>query len=498
MDEKLLEMKHISKSFSGVKVLNNVDFSLDSGEVCALMGENGAGKSTLMKILGGIYSKDSGEIYIRGEKVRIGTVEDAKSLGIRMIHQEISLNDYLTVAENIFMGRYITGRLGLVDFREMNRQTQSILDRMNLNIKAGDIVGKLSIAQQQMIEICRSIYDNAKILIMDEPTASLTDKEIDELFLHINELKASGVGIIYISHRMEEISRIADRVTVLRDGLLIGSLPGELVSHVKIINMMVGRELKEVYQYDRKEPGSTILEVKHLKNDKLKDISFSLGRGEILGFSGLMGAGRTEIARAIFGIDKLDSGEIYIDGRRVQIKTPEDAIGQGIALVPEDRKAHGLILDNTIRFNMVITVLDKFIKFIFYRKSEEKNIIDQYLNRLSIKMAGTEQNVRELSGGNQQKVVISKWLATSPRILILDEPTRGIDVGAKSEIYKLISEIAGSGVAVIFISSEMPEILGMCKRVAVVHEGRLSAVLDSGREPVTQEKIMYFAAGGKG
>lgn len=385
------------------------------------MGENGAGKSTLMKILGGIYSKDSGEIYIRGEKVRIGTVEDAKSLGIRMIHQEISLNDYLTVAENIFMGRYITGRLGLVDFREMNRQTQSILDRMNLNIKAGDIVGKLSIAQQQMIEICRSIYDNAKILIMDEPTASLTDKEIDELFLHINELKASGVGIIYISHRMEEISRIADRVTVLRDGLLIGSLPGELVSHVKIINMMVGRELKEVYQYDRKEPGSTILEVKHLKNDKLKDISFSLGRGEILGFSGLMGAGRTEIARAIFGIDKLDSGEIYIDGRRVQIKTPEDAIGQGIALVPEDRKAHGLILDNTIRFNMVITVLDKFIKFIFYRKSEEKNIIDQYLNRLSIKMAGTEQNVRELSGGNQQKVVISKWLATSPRILILDE-----------------------------------------------------------------------------
>lgn len=496
MKECLLEMKYISKSFSGVKVLDRVDFSLNSGEVCALMGENGAGKSTLMKILGGIYSKDSGEIFVCGKKEEITTVENAKELGIRMIHQEISLNNHLTVAENIFMGRYITNRCGLVDFREMERQTQEILDKMNLNIRATELVGKLSIAQQQMIEICRSIYDNVKILIMDEPTASLTDKEISELFQHIKELKKSGVGIIYISHRMEEISKIADTVTILRDGVLVGVLPREDISYEKVIHMMVGRELKDVYQYEKQDCQQVVLEVKNLKNAKLKDVSFSLHKGEILGFSGLMGAGRTEIAKAIFGIDKLDSGEIYINNQRVEIKTPENAINYGIALVPEDRKNYGLVLDNTIRFNMVLTVLDKFFKYISYDKKEEKQIVEEYLKYLSIRMSSTEQNARELSGGNQQKVVISKWLATAPDILILDEPTRGIDVGAKSEIYKLINNIAKSGVAVIFISSEMPEIIGMCRRIAVIHEGELAAILDREKEEVTQEKIMYFAAGG--
>ena len=501
-DNYYLEMLDINKTFPGAKVLNHIDFKIKLGEVRALMGENGAGKSTLMKILGGIYQKDkdSGKILIGGKEVEINNVDDAKKYGISIIHQEISLADNMTVYDNVFMGRELdAGIKGFLNNKEMIRQAQAIVDELKVDIDVRDKVGSLSIAKQQMIEICRALLSDAKVIVMDEPTSSLTQSEIEQLFQTIQKLKTSGIAIIYISHRMDEIFKISDSVTVLRDGALIGTKQIEDLDNNAIISMMVGRDL-DSYMKNKEvlNVGDICLEVKNLNNKKLKNISFTLRKGEILGFAGLVGAGRTETARAIFGIDPIDSGEILVNGKAVKIKSASDAIKAGIGYVPESRKEEGLVLSNSIRFNLTISVLEQFIKGCFVNGKKEKEITDDYVNKLSIKMASPEQLIQYLSGGNQQKVVVSKWLATKPDILILDEPTRGIDIGAKTEIYHLIVEMAKAGVAVILISSEMEEIINLSTRIIVMYEGCIKAVLtEEETHKVAQEDIMWYASGRK-
>jgi ABC-type sugar transport system ATPase subunit len=497
-----LEMTGISKTFPGAKVLNNVELKVKAGEVHVIMGENGAGKSTLIKILGGIYSKDQGDgvIKINGEIVEINSVQDAKNHGISIIHQEISLADNMTVADNLFMGEELINKSKyFLDDKEMIKRAQQVIDDMGLNIDVCTKVGDLSIAKQQMVEICHALMSNAKLIVMDEPTSSLTQTEIEQLFVQIEKLKQVGIAIIYISHRMDEVFRISDSITVLRDGELVATDTTDNLNRDKVITMMVGRKLTEIYKHDGKnEMGNECLVVKNFRNKYLKDISFSLHRGEILGFSGLVGAGRTELARAIFGIDKINSGELFIDGEKTEIKETMDAIVKGIGYIPEDRKTQGLYLSNTIKYNVSITVLDKFMKFIGVNKKAEDAIMNEYGNSLSIKMTSPNQKVQQLSGGNQQKVVVAKWLATDPKILILDEPTRGIDIGAKAEIYQLIFELAKKGVAVMLISSEMEEIINICDRIVVMHEGGIAGVLDNHKtSKVKQEEIMLLASGVK-
>lgn len=501
MGEKYyIEMLDINKTFPGAKVLNHIDFRIKLGEVQALMGENGAGKSTLMKILGGIYQKDkdSGKILVEGKETEINSVDDAKKYGISIIHQEISLAENMTVFDNIFMGREIDKSIkGFLNDKEMIRRAQAIVDELKVDIDVRKKVGDLSIAKQQMIEICRALLSNAKVIVMDEPTSSLTQTEIDQLFEQIRKLKEAGIAIIYISHRMEEIFKISDTITVLRDGQLVGSKPVGELDNQKIIEMMVGRDLDNYMKNDEQlDVGDVCLEVRNLNNRKLKDISFTLRKGEILGFAGLVGAGRTETARAVFGIDPISSGEILVHGKEVKIKNASDAIKAGIGYVPENRKEEGLVLMSSIRSNLTISVLEEFIKGCFVNRKKEDEIVDEYVNKLSIKMASTEQLVQFLSGGNQQKVVVSKWLATKPDILILDEPTRGIDIGAKTEIYHLIVEMAKSGVAVILISSEMEEIINLSTRIIVMYEGRIKAILtEEETRKVAQEDIMWYASG---
>lgn len=501
MGEKYyIEMLDINKTFPGAKVLNHIDFRIKLGEVQALMGENGAGKSTLMKILGGIYQKDkdSGKILVEGKETEINSVDDAKKYGISIIHQEISLAENMTVFDNIFMGREIDKSIkGFLNDKEMIRRAQAIVDELKVDIDVRKKVGDLSIAKQQMIEICRALLSNAKVIVMDEPTSSLTQTEIDQLFEQIRKLKEAGIAIVYISHRMEEIFKISDTITVLRDGQLVGSKPVGELDNQKIIEMMVGRDLDNYMKNDEQlDVGDVCLEVRNLNNRKLKDISFTLRKGEILGFAGLVGAGRTETARAIFGIDPISSGEILVHGKEVKIKNASDAIKAGIGYVPENRKEEGLVLMSSIRSNLTISVLEEFIKGCFVNRKKEDEIVDEYVNKLSIKMASTEQLVQFLSGGNQQKVVVSKWLATKPDILILDEPTRGIDIGAKTEIYHLIVEMAKSGVAVILISSEMEEIINLSTRIIVMYEGRIKAILtEEETRKVAQEDIMWYASG---
>lgn len=500
-DHVILEMREISKTFPSAKVLTDISMSIRAGEVRALMGENGAGKSTLIKILGGIYTKDEGAgvIRINGEDAQIHSVEDAKRYGVSIIHQELCLAENMTVAENIFMNCEPVGLGGaFVQYREMNREAKKLLEEMELEISPTDIVGNLSIAQQQMVEICRSLSANAKIIVMDEPTSSLTKSEIEQLFVQIEKLKKADIAVIYISHRMDEIYRIADSVTILRDGHLIGTRKCEELSPDGMIAMMVGRELSEIYQHEKPKVGEVFLSVKGLCNQNLKNISFELHQGEVLGFSGLVGSGRTELARAIFGIDQIDAGTVSVQGKEVHIKHPAEAIACGIGLVPEDRKMQGLHLEKSIRYNMTLAILNRFFHLVGYDKRREDSLINEYTKVLSIKMSSTEQEARFLSGGNQQKVVLSKWLATSPKILILDEPTRGIDVGAKAEIYQLIYKIASSGVAVLLISSEMEEIINLSTRIAVMYEGTLQKIFNEEETSrVTQEEIMLQASGGK-
>ncbi len=496
--ETILRMHAITKRFPGVIALDHAQLEVKQSEVHALMGENGAGKSTLIKILGGIYHADEGDILIGEEKVNIVSVAEAERLGISIIHQEISLVDSMTVADNIYLGREPKDALGLFDRKQMNKLAQQLLDRLNLNtIKPDTMVGSLSIAQMQMIEIARALSKNPKIIIMDEPTSSLTESEVNSLFSCIAQLKSENVAVIYVSHRMEEIFSICDRITVFRDGKYVGTEVIREVTKDHIIRMMVGRELTDVFSSEKQYGSDVLLEIRHFKNQYLKDVSLQVRKGEVFGISGLVGARRTELARAIFGIDKLDSGQIFLDGKELKIKNPEQAIRMGISLVPEDRKVQGLVLMQTIRFNMTIAVLDRFIKFIFNNKKGENSFVEENIKKLTIKTPSVDQTVKNLSGGNQQKVVIAKWLSTNPKVLILDEPTRGIDVGAKAEIYQLINQIASQGVAVIMISSELPEVINMSSRIAVMHEGRLATILDARTDDISQDNIMLYATGGK-
>lgn len=495
MSNVILEMKNIHKRFPGVYALKNVNFELRAGEVHGVLGENGAGKSTLMKVLGGIYNVDEGEIYIDGQNMIIHDVKDSQNAGVSIIHQELVLVPHMSVAENIFSGREPTGKFGFIKKDEMLGKAQQLLDSFKLGIDASQLVFKLNIAQQQMVEVARAISFNSKILVMDEPTSSLTEKEVKFLFETIENLKSQGVGIVYISHRMSELFRISDRITVMRDGQYIDTKVTSQTNVDELVSLMVGRELTSYYHKIPHELGENALEVKNLtRKGVFSDINFSLRKGEILGFSGLVGAGRSEIMKSIFGLDQFESGEIYVYGEKVGIKSPSDAMNLGIALVPENRKDEGLIMKEQVGYNMTLRVLDEFITFISVNKIQENEIINTYVEKLGIKTTNILQLISNLSGGNQQKVVIAKWLAAKPQILILDEPTRGVDVGAKAEIYGIMNRLAQEGVSIIMISSELPEIINMSDRVVVVRNGSIAGILD--REEFSQEKIMHMATGG--
>ena len=495
MSSKLLEMTGVSKQFPGVYALKGVDFTLKKGEVHALLGENGAGKSTLMKILGGIYSIDEGKIAIEGKEVKINSVKDAQQYGISIIHQEIVLVPYLSIAENIYLGREPLTKAGFIDRKQMYGNAQKFLDDFDLGLSAETLVGKLTVAQQQMIEIIKAVSFHSKIIIMDEPTSSLSEKEVEFLFKTIRDLQAQGVGIVYISHRMNELFEITDRITVLRDGEYIGTVVTKETNIDGLISMMVGRELTNYYVRDFSAPGETVLKVEHLsRKGVLDDVSFELYKGEILGFAGLVGAGRSELMKCIFGLDPFDKGEIFVNGEKAVIKNPNDAIKNRIAYVTENRKEEGLFLIKSVQYNVTIKILDEFMKFFKVNTKYENRVTQDYIQDLSIKTPSAEQAVGNLSGGNQQKVLISRWLATKPKVLILDEPTRGVDVGAKAEIYAIMNRLVQEGVSIIMISSELPEVINMSDRIAVMCQGKIQTILN--RDRFSQETIMHYATGG--
>jgi ribose transport system ATP-binding protein len=488
-------MEGIVKQFPGVLALNQCHFELCAGEVHALVGENGAGKSTLMKILGGIYHKDAGQIFIEDQEVEIQNPRMAQQLGLSIIHQELNLMPHLTVAQNIFIGREPRAKVPfVVDDKTTNREAERLFEMLSLRLDPNTKIADLTVAKQQMVEIAKALSFNAKILIMDEPTAALTDAEIDDLFSIIKQLRQQGVGVVHISHRLEELKQIADRVTVMRDGRVIDTLLTEEANIDKVISLMVGRTIYESAPEIPENPSEEIvLEVRNLSQGKiLQNVNFSLKKGEILGFAGLMGAGRTEVARAIFGADQFDMGEIFIKGQQVEIKNPGDAVNHGIGYLSEDRKRYGLTLGMDLKENIVMSSMKKFLHggvWVDFKKAATRAL--EMVKALDIKTPSTEQKVKFLSGGNQQKVVIGKWLTADTDILIFDEPTRGIDVGAKSEIYKLLNDLAHQGKSIIMISSELPEILRMSHRVVVMCEGRVTGVLTANE--MTQESIMKFA-----
>ncbi|WP_319478233.1 sugar ABC transporter ATP-binding protein [Marispirochaeta aestuarii] len=491
-EQILLEMNHIRKEFPGVLALKDVSLQLRAGEVHALLGENGAGKSTLIKILGGIYARDAGEIVIDGKVVHIDSVHDAQKYGISVIHQELVLVPHMTVAENIYLGREPLKSGRFVDFKKMHDDAKKLLDSFELDIRPEEEISELTIAQQQMVEIIKALSFNAKILVMDEPTSSLSEKDVDFLFENIRKLKKAQVGIIYISHRMSELKQIADRITVIRDGEYIGTKDTKTTDNDELIAMMVGRQLTNYYTRTFGNPTEKVLEVKNLRDGKLlKDVSFHLFKGEILGFAGLVGAGRSELMKCIFGIDPFQSGEILLNGNPAVIRNPDEAMKKGIALVPESRKLEALFPDQTVKYNITIKALGEFIHGIHVNNTQETKITREYVDKMAIKTPTYQQVVGNLSGGNQQKVVIGRWLATKPKILILDEPTRGVDVGAKAEIYAIMNNLVKEGVAIIMISSELPEVINMSDRVVVMSNGRITACLP--REGLTQEKIMHHA-----
>jgi ribose transport system ATP-binding protein len=490
----LVEAKDITKSFPGVRALAGVRFELMPGEVHALMGENGAGKSTLMKILAGIYRKDSGEIRYDGASVDFAGPREAQHAGIGIIHQELQLMNHLTVAQNVFIGREPTRALGLLlDDDKLNRDAAALLTHLNLAIDPRTIVGGLTVAKQQMVEIAKALSFNSRVLIMDEPTAALNNAEIAELFKIIRELKSRGVGIVYISHKMDELKQIADRVTVLRDGEYVGTVDAATTSMATIIGMMVGRTISDARVVGSSQPGEVVLDVRHLNCGPLvRDVSFSVRRGEILGFAGLMGAGRTEVARAVFGADRPQSGEIYVHGKKRAIHTPEHAVAAGIGYLSEDRKRFGLAVGMDVEANVVMSNLSRYLSFAGFLKGQPmRRAAEKFIRLLNIRTPSAAQEVRLLSGGNQQKVVVAKWLDRDSDILFFDEPTRGIDVGAKSEIYKLLRTLADQGKAIVMISSELPEILRMSDRIVVMCEGRMTGELTP--DQATQERIMELA-----
>jgi len=490
----LVEAKDISKSFPGVRALSGARFELLPGEVHALMGENGAGKSTLMKILAGIYARDSGEIRYDGALVDFTGPREAQQAGIGIIHQELQLMNHLTVAQNIFIGREPKRAFGLLlDDDRLNRDASALLAHLNLSIDPRTVVGGLTVAKQQMVEIAKALSFNSRVLIMDEPTAALNNAEIAELFKMIRELKSRGVGIIYISHKMDELKQIGDRVTVLRDGEYVGTVDAATTGMATIIGMMVGRTISDERLAGSGRPGEVALDVRRLECGPLvRDVSFSVRRGEILGFAGLMGAGRTEVARAVFGADRLQSGEIFVHGKRCAVRTPEHAVAAGIGYLSEDRKRFGLALGMDVEANVVMSNLSRYLSFAGFLKSKPmRRAAEKFIRLLNIRTPSAAQEVRLLSGGNQQKVVVAKWLDRDCDILFFDEPTRGIDVGAKSEIYKLLRTLADQGKAIVMISSELPEILRMSDRIIVMCEGRITGELAA--EQATQERIMELA-----
>ncbi|MDI6601501.1 MAG: sugar ABC transporter ATP-binding protein [Thermoanaerobacteraceae bacterium] len=489
----LLEMTGISKEFPGVKALQDVELTLEKGEVLALLGENGAGKSTLMKILSGVYRMDRGEIRIDGKPVEISSVWDAARLGIGIIHQELNLIPDLAVYENIFLGRErinpIARRINKVYLKD---ESEKLLDKLGVKIDVNRIVRSLSIAEQQMVEIARVLSMDCRIIIMDEPTDALTTDEVEKLFEVIRSLRDDNKGIIFISHKIEEIMEIADRVEVLRDGRYIGTRAVKDTTPDELINMMVGRELKDKFPKVKAETGDVVLEVRDLNvPDFLHDISFKVKRGEVLGIAGLIGAGRTELGKTLFGVYR-HTGEILLDGKPIDIRSPGDAIKAGIVYLTEDRKGEGLFLDKNVAYNITLSKLRDFTgKLNRVLRAKEQEVVSDYIDKIRIKTPSQSQLVGNLSGGNQQKVALAKWLLTDPKVLILDEPTRGIDIGAKVEIYNLINGLKKNGAAIIMISSELPEILGISDRILVMHEGRITGELND--HEATQEKIMRYA-----
>jgi len=489
MADIILEMNNVSKSFPGVKALDDVTMKVGRGKVHALVGENGAGKSTLIKILAGIYSMDEGEMIFDGEPAVIRTPAEAQVKGISVVHQELKLSETLSVAENIFLGRLMYTRMKLVDWKGMRKSAKKLVEEVGISLDVDQPVEELSIARRQIVEICRAINYQCKLLIMDEPSATLTEKEQGLLFDIIERLKAGGMTIIYISHRLEEIFNLADDVTVLRDGKHIGTHPVKDLNREAIISMMVGRKLEHGYPRGDHEIGDVVLKVENLnRKGVLSDINLEVRQGEIFGIAGLVGSGRTELARAILGIDKIDSGSISINGSPVDIRSFQDAIANKMGLVPEERQRQGLIQILSVKENVSLASIDKIIKNGIVRRNLENSYTKEYIGKLSIKTASYDTEVQYLSGGNQQKVVIAKWLMKDSDIIFMDEPTRGIDVGAKNEIYKLIISLVQSGKTVIIISSELPEVIGVSDRIAVMHEGKIVGLLD--HEEATQEKIM--------
>lgn len=492
MNEVIVSMKNISKSFPGVKALDNVQFELRSGEVMALLGENGAGKSTLMKILSGVYTRDAGSVEIFGKQYDDLTPKQAQEVGVAIIHQELNMCRHLSVTENMFLGREVKGKFSLNN-AAMQKEAKQILDDLNMDIDPNQMVGDLPVSKQQMVEIAKALSINAKVLIMDEPTSSLTAKEIEDLFRIIRKLKADGCGIVYISHRLEELAHIVDRVTIMRDGQYITSGNFADMSMDTIITNMVGREIKEKFPRIECPKGKKVFEVKNLNAGRMvRNINFSVYEGEIVGFAGLMGAGRTETTRAIFGVDPKDSGEIYVDGKEVKINCPMDAIKNGVVLAPEDRKKDGLCTKLSIRQNLALPNLDLVCnKFGVINSKKEEELCEKAVKDLMIKTPNVEVDSGNLSGGNQQKVVVGKWLARDSRVVIFDEPTRGIDVGAKVEIYNLMNELKKQGIAVMFVSSEMPEVMGIADRIIVMCDGRITGEVMA--KETTQNEILTYA-----
>lgn len=493
MGDIILTMKNIDKSFPGVHALDHVNLELRKGEVHALMGENGAGKSTLMKVLTGIYKKDSGTITYEGKEVEFKNTKAAQDAGIVIVHQELNMLGHLTVAQNLFIGREFKKGFR-IDDKKMNEEARKLFDKLHVDIDPTERMSDLTVGKQQMCEIAKAVSFDAKVIIFDEPSAALTETEIEALFQIIRDLKQKGIAMVYISHRMDEIKMITDRVTVMRDGAYVGTVRTEECTKEDIIHMMVGRVIYEEPKTHSTVPqdAPVVLKVEHLTAGKMvQDISFELRKGEILGFSGLMGAGRTETARALFGADPKEGGDIYVNGHKVLIRNPEDAVKHGIGYLSEDRKRYGIVIQKSVTENTTMAALHKFMKGLFINKKKEKETAKEYVETLATKTPDVEQLVINLSGGNQQKVVIAKWLTQDCEILIFDEPTRGIDVGAKNEIYKLMNRLASEGKSIIMISSEMTEILRMSDRIIVMCEGKKTGELTI--EEATQEKIMHLA-----
>ena len=485
-------MSGINKSFSGVTVLQGVNLEVEAGEVHVLLGENGAGKSTLIKILGGIYSKDSGVIEINGKPQEIHSVDDARKNGISIIHQEIMMVPDLSVAENIFLGQSKMKKWNFVDLRGQFEIAQKLLDDYNTGINAGTLIRKLTIAQQQMVEIIRAVSFGVRILVMDEPTSSLSEEEVDTMFGIVRRLKSEGIGIIYISHRMSELDIIADRVTVLRDGQSVATRKMKETNRDELVALMVGRSIEQYYTKTNTATDETILTVEHLSDGgRAKDVSFDLRKGEILGFAGLVGAGRSETMLNIFGISERKAGKVIFRGKEVCYRSPKEAISDGFGLVPEDRKLLGNFPGQGVRFNSTIVIKDQFLKAGKYNARFEHEKTQEYIDIMKTRVASIDQLITTLSGGNQQKVLISRWLMATREVLIMDEPTRGVDVGTKADIYKIMNDLAASGMAIIMVSSELPELINMCDRIVVLSHGISTGILP--REEFSQEKIMHYA-----